>query len=91
MPVGNPSPAYAISVREGENLYTNSVVVLDAMTGAYKRHFKLVRRDWHDWDVASAPALIRTRAARGCFRPRPRTDISTGSTSPTTPSSIARR
>ena len=42
MPVGNPSPAYAISVREGEDLYTDSVVVLDAMTGAYKRHFKLV-------------------------------------------------
>ena len=56
MPVGNPSPAYAISVREGEDLYTDSVVVLDAMTGAYKRHFKLVPRDWHDWDVASAPA-----------------------------------
>ena len=60
VPVGNPSPAYAISVREGENLYTDSVVVLDAMTGAYKRHFKLVPRDWHDWDVASAPALIHT-------------------------------
>src|SRR5262249_25026530 len=39
VPVGNPSPAYAISVREGENLFTSSVVVLDAMTGAYKRHF----------------------------------------------------
>jgi alcohol dehydrogenase (cytochrome c) len=60
VPVGNPSPAYAISVREGENLYTDSVVVLDAKTGAYKRHFKLVPRDWHDWDVASAPALIHT-------------------------------
>ena len=60
MPVGNPSPAYAISVREGEDLYTDSVVVLDAMTGAYKRHFKLVPRDWHDWDVASPPALIHT-------------------------------
>jgi len=54
------SSAYAISVREGEDLYTDSVVVLDAMTGAYKRHFKLVPRDWHDWDVASPPALIHT-------------------------------
>jgi alcohol dehydrogenase (cytochrome c) len=60
VPVGNPSPAYAVSVREGGNLYTDSVVVLDATTGAYKRHFKLVPRDWHDWDVASAPALIHT-------------------------------
>jgi alcohol dehydrogenase (cytochrome c) len=64
VPVGNPSPAYAISVRQGEDLYTDSVVVLDAMTGAYKRHFKLVARDWHDWDVASAPALIHTRAGK---------------------------
>ena len=47
-------------MREGENLYTDSVVVLDAKTGAYKRHFKLVPRDWHDWDVASPPSLIQT-------------------------------
>jgi PQQ-dependent dehydrogenase (methanol/ethanol family) len=72
VPVGNPSPAYAISVREGEDLYTDSVVVLDAMTGAYKRHFKLVRRDWHDWDVASAPALIRTRAGRTLLSAAPK-------------------
>jgi alcohol dehydrogenase (cytochrome c) len=64
VPVGNPSPAYAISVREGENLYTDSVVVLDATTGAYKRHFKLVPKDWHDWDVASPPALIRTQGGK---------------------------
>ena len=72
VPVGNPSPAYAISVRDGENLYTNSVVVLDAMTGAYKRHFKLVPRDWHDWDVASAPALIHTRAGRTLLSAAPK-------------------
>jgi len=72
VPVGNPSPAYAISVREGEDLYTNSVVVLDAMTGAYKRHFKLVPRDWHDWDVSSAPALIRTRAGRRLLSAAPK-------------------
>ncbi len=72
VPVGNPSPAYAISVREGEDLYTDSVVVLDAMTGAYKRHFKLVRRDWHDWDVASAPALIHTRAGRTLLSAAPK-------------------
>src|SRR3984957_159105 len=60
VPVGNPSPAFADSVREGENLYPVSIVVLDAKTGAYKRHFKIVPRDWHDWDVASAPALIHT-------------------------------
>ncbi|HLY00448.1 MAG TPA: PQQ-binding-like beta-propeller repeat protein [Roseiarcus sp.] len=72
VPVGNPSPAYAISVREGEDLYTDSVVVLDAMTGAYKRHFKLVPRDWHDWDVASAPALIHTQGGKTLLSAAPK-------------------
>ena len=72
VPVGNPAPAYAISVREGEDLYTDSVVVLDAMTGAYKRHFKLVPRDWHDWDVASAPALIHTRGGKRLLSATPK-------------------
>jgi alcohol dehydrogenase (cytochrome c) len=60
VPVGNPAPDYDIGVREGENLFTDSVIVLDAKTGAYKNHFKIVPRDWHDWDVSNPPALIRT-------------------------------
>ena len=64
VPGGNPAPDYAIGVREGENLFTDSVVVLDAKTGAYKNHFKLVPRDWHDWDVSNPPALIQTRGGK---------------------------
>ncbi|HTO60934.1 MAG TPA: PQQ-binding-like beta-propeller repeat protein [Bradyrhizobium sp.] len=64
VPGGNPAPDFAAGPREGTNLYSGSVVVLDAMTGAYKRHFKLVPKDWHDWDVSNAPALIRTRSGR---------------------------
>ena len=64
VPGGNPAPDFAMGLREGENLYTSSVVVLDAKTGAYKRHFKLMPKDWHDWDVSTAPALIVTRAGR---------------------------
>ncbi len=37
VPGGNPAPDFAIAVREGENFYTDSVVV-DAKTGDYKRH-----------------------------------------------------
>jgi alcohol dehydrogenase (cytochrome c) len=48
VPVGNPAPDYDNSVRPGDNLFTGSVVVLDAKTGAYKNHFQLVPRDWHD-------------------------------------------
>ncbi|HKM73798.1 MAG TPA: PQQ-binding-like beta-propeller repeat protein [Stellaceae bacterium] len=60
VPVGNPAPDFDIGAREGENLYTDSVVVLDAKTGAYKNHFKIVPRDWHDWDASNPPALIKT-------------------------------
>jgi alcohol dehydrogenase (cytochrome c) len=72
VPVGNPGPAYAIDVRKGDNLYTGSVVVLDAKTGAYKRHIKLVPRDWHDWDVASAPSLIETAGGKKLLAEAPK-------------------
>jgi alcohol dehydrogenase (cytochrome c) len=64
VPVGNPAPDYDNSVRQGDNLFTGSVVVLDAKTGAYKNHFQLVPRDWHDWDVSNPPILIRTRGGK---------------------------
>ena len=34
------------------------------MTGAYKNHFKVVPKDWHDWDVSSAPAIIKTAGGK---------------------------
>src|SRR5262249_38074682 len=46
--------------REGQNLFTDSVVVLDAKTGNYKYHYKIVPRDWHDWDVSNPPILIQS-------------------------------
>jgi alcohol dehydrogenase (cytochrome c) len=39
-------------------------LVLDAKTGAYRRHFSLVPEDFHDWDVAAAPTLVTTRGGR---------------------------
>lgn len=64
VPGGNPAPDFATGPREGSNLYSGSVVVLDAKTGAYKSHIKIVPVDWHDWDVSSAPAIIRTVGGR---------------------------
>src|SRR5262249_56638373 len=64
VPVGNPAPDFDNSVRPGDNLFTGSVVVLDAKTGAYKKHFQLVPRDWHDWDVSNPPILINTRGGK---------------------------
>src|ERR1700694_3587830 len=57
VPAGNPAPDFAGGSREGENLFASSIVVLDAKTGAYKKHFQLVKRDFHDWDISSAPLL----------------------------------
>jgi alcohol dehydrogenase (cytochrome c) len=64
VPGGNPAPDFATDVREGSNLYSGSVVVLDARTGVYRNHFKIVPKDWHDWDVSGAPAVIKTASGR---------------------------
>ena len=64
VPGGNPAPDFAIAAREGENLFTNSVVVLDAKTGDYKHHFKIVPKDWHDWDVSNPPVLVRSTGGK---------------------------
>jgi alcohol dehydrogenase (cytochrome c) len=64
VPGGNPAPDFVSGVREGDNLYTDSVIVLDAKTGDYKRHFKIVPKDWHDWDVSNPPILIQTMGGK---------------------------
>jgi len=64
VPVGNPGPDFTNRVRVGDNLYTNSVLVLDAKTGVYKSHYSLVPADFHDWDVAAAPVLVTTKGGK---------------------------
>jgi alcohol dehydrogenase (cytochrome c) len=61
---GNPAPDFAREFRPGDNLFANSVVVLDARTGAYKRHMPMVPRDFHDWDVAAAATLFTSEGGR---------------------------
>ena len=64
VPGGNPAPDFVIGVREGDNSYSDSVVVLDAKTGDYKNHFQIVKKDWHDWDVSNPPILIQTMGGK---------------------------
>ncbi len=45
------------SQRPGDNLFGNSVVALDATTGAYKWHFQSVHHDIWDMDNVHAPLL----------------------------------
>jgi alcohol dehydrogenase (cytochrome c) len=64
VPGGNPAPDFASGAREGSNLYTDSVVVLDAKTGDYKNSFKVVPKDWHDYDVSNPPILLKTMGGK---------------------------
>jgi len=63
-PVGNPGPDFVRQYRLGDNLYTSSVVVLDARTGELKGYRQLVKNDFHDWDVAASPILLTSRGGR---------------------------
>jgi len=52
VPVGNPGPDFNNEVRPGTNLFTNSVVALDARTGQLKWWYQLLGPDDRDWDTA---------------------------------------
>jgi len=56
--VGNPGPDFNPSQRQGDNLYTDSVVALDADTGALKWHFQFTPNDAYDWDAIQVPVLV---------------------------------
>jgi PQQ-dependent dehydrogenase (methanol/ethanol family) len=49
--VGNPGPGLNGTVREGDNLFTCSVVALDPDTGKRKWHYQFTPGDTHDWDA----------------------------------------
>ncbi len=57
-PIGNPSPDYDGSARPGDNLYTNSVVALDADHGTLLWHFQFSPHDVFDWDAAQTLILF---------------------------------
>jgi alcohol dehydrogenase (cytochrome c) len=59
IPVGNPIPDFVPSERLGDNLYTNCVLVLDALTGELKWWYQLAPNDGLDHDLAAAPMLYR--------------------------------
>ena len=61
VPVGNPWPDIDAAYRPGDNLFTNSLVVLDAHTGALKWWYQAVAADSKDFDLAAAPVLYRNQ------------------------------
>ena len=55
---GNPGPDYNGSVRPGDNLFTASIVALDAYTGEYRWHFQQVHHDIWDYDAPNPVVLF---------------------------------
>ncbi|MBM3734922.1 MAG: PQQ-dependent dehydrogenase, methanol/ethanol family [Acidobacteria bacterium] len=55
---GNPGPDWNGDVRKGDNLFSCSVVALDADTGQRKWHFQFTPHDEHDWDATQIMVLI---------------------------------
>jgi alcohol dehydrogenase (cytochrome c) len=64
VPVGNPAPDFSGDYRPGANLYTCSLVVLDAKSGQLKWYYQLSPHDVHDYDLGAAPMLITTAAGK---------------------------
>ena len=57
-PTGNTNPVFAGQGRPGANLWTESIVALDADTGTLRWYFQVSPHDTHDFDNTTAPILF---------------------------------
>jgi alcohol dehydrogenase (cytochrome c) len=55
---GNPAPDYNGHNRDGDNLYSNSVLAIDPDAGKIKWYFQFTPHDTHDWDAIQVPLLF---------------------------------
>lgn len=55
--IGNPGPDFQGDVRPGINLYTCSVVAIEAATGHLLWYYQFSPHDEHDWDSTQVPVL----------------------------------
>jgi quinoprotein glucose dehydrogenase len=60
-PVGSASPDFYGGERKGDNLYSSSLVALDAKTGRPVWHFQSVHHDVWDYDVSAPPLLAEVQ------------------------------
>jgi len=56
--VGNPGPDMIGDDRQGDNLYSDSVVALEPKTGRRKWHFQFTPHDVHDYDAQQPIVLV---------------------------------
>ncbi|MBM3726212.1 MAG: PQQ-dependent dehydrogenase, methanol/ethanol family [Acidobacteria bacterium] len=54
----NPWPDYNGDFRKGDNLYSCSVLALDADTGKLRWYYQFTPHDLHDWDSTQIPILV---------------------------------
>jgi alcohol dehydrogenase (cytochrome c) len=64
VPVGNPWPDIDKAYRPGSNLFTDSIIALDARTGELHWWHQVTPEDWEDKDLVAAPVLYRGDQAR---------------------------
>jgi glucose dehydrogenase len=58
LPIGQPAAQYYGGARHGQNLYSSSIVALDANTGKVRWSFQLTHHDLWDYDAEAAPSLM---------------------------------
>jgi glucose dehydrogenase len=58
LPVSTPSNDFFGGARPGQNLFAESIVCLDAASGARKWHFQTVHHGLWDYDLPSPPNLV---------------------------------
>ena len=55
---GNPGPDWNGDARQGDNLFTCSLLAIDVETGRMRWHFQFTPHDVHDWDANQIPVLV---------------------------------
>jgi len=55
---GNPAPDWNGDARKGDNLYSCTLLAIDADTGKLKWYFQFSPHETHDWDSAEPPILF---------------------------------
>ena len=55
---GNPGPDFNGAVRAGDNLFSASIVAVEAKTGEYRWHFQQVHHDLWDYDAPNPVVLF---------------------------------
>jgi glucose dehydrogenase len=61
MPIGSPADDRYGGDRPGANLFGNSLVAVDALTGRLKWYFQTVHHDLWDYDLPPQPTLVDIR------------------------------